>query len=59
MINQDPIVFQIKSGEHPERVINTEVNQGLDFDISQENKDVLIQSGYECALKHIEEHLLD
>ena len=57
MINQDPIVYQIKSGEHPERVIYTEVNQGLDFDISQENKDALIQSGYECALKHIEEHL--
>lgn len=59
MINQDPIVYEVKSGNNPERVVYTEVNQGLDFDISQEGKNVLIQRGYECALKHIEEHLLD
>ena len=57
MINQDPIVYQIKSGEHPSRVIYTEINQGLNFDVSQEDKEKMIEEGYECTLKHIAAHL--
>ena len=58
MINQDPIVYDVKAGKNPERVIYTEINQGLNFDVSQEDKDRMISKGYESALRHINEYLL-
>ena len=58
MINQDPIVYEIKAGNNSERVIYTEINQGLNFDVSQEDKDRMIGKGYESALRHINEYLL-
>ena len=58
MINQDPIVYEIKAGNNSERIIYTEINQGLNFDVSQEDKDRMINKGYESALRHINEYLL-
>ena len=58
MINQDPIVYDVNAGKNPERVIYTEINQGLNFDVSQEDKDRMINKGYESALQHINEYLL-
>ena len=58
MINQDPIVYEIKAGNNSERVIYTEINQGLNFNVSQEDKDRMISKGYESALRHINEYLL-
>ena len=58
MINQDPIVHEIKAGKNLERIIYTEINQGLNFDVSQEDKDRMISKGYESALRHINEYLL-
>ena len=57
MINQDPIVYQVRSGETGKKIVYTEINQGLNFDVSQEDKDKMIEEGYECTLKHIAEHL--
>ena len=59
MINQDDIIHQIKNGQKFKNIIYTEINQGLNFDISQEDKEKMISKGYECALKHINEYLLD
>ena len=59
MINQDPIVYDVKAGKNPERVIYTEINQGLNFDVSQEDKEKMIRKGYESALRHINEYLLN
>lgn len=58
MINQDPIVYDVNAGKNPKRVIYTEINQGLNFDVSQEDKDRMISKGYESALRHINEYLL-
>ena len=58
MTNQDDIVHKIKSGETINNIIYTEINEGLNFNLTEEDKGRIINLGYESALNHIEKHSL-
>ena len=58
MTNQDDIVYKIKSGETINNIIYTEINEGLNFNLTEEDKGRIINLGYESALNHIEKHSL-
>jgi len=61
MVNQDEIVHLIddqkKININP-KIIYNEVNLGLNFNVSTETKEKVIQKAYENTIKHIEEHQL-
>jgi len=58
MVNQDEIVYQNeqKDKKKNQRIIYNEVNLGLNFNLTNEMKEKVIQEGYDNTIKHIEEH---
>jgi len=59
MINQDDIVHQIKGNKSSKKDIFIEINQGLDFHLTQERKLEMIEIGYKKTLQHIDNYLTD
>ena len=59
MINQDDIVHQIKSNNSSKKDFFIEINQGLDFHLTQERKLEMIEIGYKKTLQHIDNYLTD
>ena len=59
MINQDDIIHQIKGGQKFKNIIYTEINQGLNFDLSDKLKKEIIQKGYNTTINHIEKYLIE
>ena len=59
MINQDDIIHQIKTGQQFKNIIYTEINQGLNFDLSDTLKKEIIQKGYLTTINHINKYLTD
>ena len=59
MINQDDIIKQIKNGQKFKNIIYTEINQGLNFDLSDTLKKEIIQKGYLTTINHINKYLTD
>ena len=57
MINQDQTVYDIKQNKINKRIIYAEINYGLNFEITEDEKNNLIDKGYEITMKHITEHL--
>jgi|TARA_B110000971_G_C20000172_1_gene496393 NTE family protein len=58
MINQDDIVRKIKSGVSKKQIIYTEINEGLNFNLSDADKERIISIGYESTMNHIKVHSL-
>ena len=56
MINQDDIVREIKSGASNKKIIYTEINEGLNFTLSDEDKERIIRIGYESTMTHIKKY---
>lgn len=59
MINQDEFILQIKDGQRFKNIIYTEINQGLNFDLSDTLKKEIIQKGYLTTINHINKYLTD
>ena len=59
MINQDDIIHQIKNGQKFKNIIYTEINQGLNFDLSDTQKKEIIQKGYQTTINHINKYFTD
>ena len=59
MINQDTIVQEIKDGKEFPTIIYTEINQGLNFDLSESHKKEIIQKGYQTTIDHIQKYLME
>ena len=59
MINQDDIIHQIKGGQKFKNIIYTEINQGLNFDLSDKQKKEIIQKGYQTTINHIEKYFIE
>jgi len=58
MINQDQVVYDIKENKGKDNIIYVEINYGLNFDMSLEDKERLINSGYKLTIEHIKKHLV-
>ena len=58
MINQDQVVYDIKENKGKDNIIYVEINYGLNFDMSLEDKEKLINSGYQLTIDHIKKHLV-
>ena len=59
MINQDAILQGIKNGKEFHNIISVEINQGLNFDLSDTQKKEIIQKGYQNTINHINKYLTD
>ena len=57
MINQDQTVYDIKNNKINKRIIYAQIDYGLNFDVTKEQKLNLIQKGYEITQKHVNQHL--
>ena len=56
MINKEKIDFD-KYKEGKERILYIQINQGLNFDLSVEDKKNIIQKGYDNTLQHIQNYM--
>ena len=56
MINQDDIIHEIKNRKEFPTIIYTEINQGLNFDLSELQKKEIIQKGYLTTINHIQKY---
>jgi NTE family protein len=59
MINQDDIIYELTNGEGNKDIIYVEVNQGLDFKLSLDRKEEIIQTGYDVTIKHLHEYFTE
>jgi len=57
MINQDQVIYDIKENKGSKQIIYVEVNYGLNFNMSIEDKNKIINDSYQATTKHIIEHL--
>ena len=57
MINQDQFIYDVKENKGSKQIIFVEVNYGLNFNMSMEDKDKIINESYYTTLKHITERL--
>ena len=57
MINQDDIIYQIKNNNSSKKDFFVEINQGLNFNLTQERKLEMIEIGYNKTLQHIDNYL--
>jgi len=57
MINQDDIIYQIKGNNSSKKDLFVEINQGLNFNLTQERKLEMIEIGYNKTLQHIDNYL--
>tara|TARA_Y100001970_G_C14065530_1_gene766484 strand:+ start:226 stop:1077 length:852 start_codon:yes stop_codon:yes gene_type:complete len=59
MINQDDIIHEIKNGKKFYNIIYTEINQGLNFDLSESQKKEIIKKGYQTTINHIQKYFTE
>ena len=59
MINQDDIIYQIKGNNSSKKDLFVEINQGLNFNLTQERKLEMIEIGYNKTLQHIDNYLTE
>ena len=57
MINQDQIVYDIQNKNINPRIIFVQVDHGLNFEMTKEEKEKIIQLGYTKTEDHINQHL--
>ena len=53
MINQDQIVYDIQEHNIDQKIIYIEIDQGLNFEITNKDKQEIIQKGYDITCEHI------
>jgi hypothetical protein len=53
MINQDQVVYDIQNKKENPRIIFVEVGHGLNFEMTLEEKEKIIQLGYTKTEDHI------
>ena len=57
MINKDETNFKDNYKEGNQRILYIPIGQGLNFDLSIEDKKNIIQKGYENTIKHIQNYM--
>jgi len=58
MINQDQVIYDIQNKNVNPRIIFIEVCHGLNFEMTKEEKEKIIQLGYTKTKEHIIQHLV-